>query len=82
MFSEQEVENLIKGVSRFGHGKWQKILTTYTFDSRTAVNLKDAFRVIERRNWKETEARLNLITPSRHSAFAPSPGSQPRLLPR
>lgn len=82
-FSETEIENLQKGVKRFGFGKWRKILQTYLFDRRTAVNLKDAYRVIERRRWKETKRKLDEITPTRRGAFDPSPGSQRRrLLPR
>jgi len=78
LFSDVELGNLVKGVKRFGFGKWQKILHTYKFDSRTAVNLKDAYRVIERRRWKVTKSRLAEITPSRRGAFDPSPGSLPR----
>jgi hypothetical protein len=82
-FSETEIENLVQGVKRFGFGKWRQILQTYVFDGRTAVNLKDAYRVIERRRWKETKRNLEEVTPSRRGAFEPSPGSQRRrLLPR
>ena len=82
-FSKTEIENLVQGVKRFGFGKWRKILQTYVFDGRTTVNLKDAYRVIERRRWKETKRNLEEVTPSRRGAFEPSPGSQRRrLLPR
>lgn len=48
-FSEQEVENLMTGVKRFGVGKWKEILCCYEFNSkRTAVDLKDKYRNIQR----------------------------------
>jgi hypothetical protein len=45
-WSEQETNDLLLGVSRFGIGNWKKILqcTDFTFHQRTAVDLKDRFR--------------------------------------
>lgn len=45
--SDQETEDLLKGVARFGIGSWTKILNCedYSFDKRTALDLKDRFRV-------------------------------------
>jgi hypothetical protein len=42
-WSEEETADLVKGVSKFGIGSWKKILQhpDYTFNSRTAVDLKD-----------------------------------------
>ncbi|USP82577.1 hypothetical protein yc1106_09851 [Curvularia clavata] len=46
-WSEQETKDLLIGVSRFGIGNWKKILQCpdFTFNNRTAVDLKDRFRV-------------------------------------
>ncbi|KAF2642925.1 hypothetical protein P280DRAFT_240759 [Massarina eburnea CBS 473.64] len=46
-WSEQETKDLLVGVSRFGIGNWKKILqcSDFTFNQRTAVDLKDRFRV-------------------------------------
>ncbi|KAL8708243.1 MAG: hypothetical protein Q9220_006820 [cf. Caloplaca sp. 1 TL-2023] len=48
-WSEEETYCLVKGVDRFGVGKWTKILNhpAYAFaDGRTPVDLKDRFRTI------------------------------------
>ncbi|KAL5114220.1 hypothetical protein ACEQ8H_007872 [Pleosporales sp. CAS-2024a] len=46
-WSDDETRDLLLGVSRFGIGKWKRILQCpdYTFHGRTAVDLKDRFRV-------------------------------------
>jgi len=46
-WSEEETADLLKGVARFGIGSWTKILRheDYSFDRRTALDLKDRFRV-------------------------------------
>jgi hypothetical protein len=46
-WSDEETRDLLLGVSRFGIGKWKRILncSDYTFSGRTAVDLKDRFRV-------------------------------------
>ena len=46
-WSEQETADLLKGVAKFGIGSWTKILKCedYSFDRRTALDLKDRFRV-------------------------------------
>lgn len=46
-WSEEETADLLKGVAKFGIGSWTKILRCeeYTFDRRTALDLKDRFRV-------------------------------------
>lgn len=43
----EETEHLLKGVSRFGVGNWTKIknCSDYRFNNRTALDLKDRFRV-------------------------------------
>lgn len=46
-WSEEETSSLLKGVARFGIGSWTKILNCkeYDFPNRTALDLKDRFRV-------------------------------------
>eukprot|EP00742_Colponemidia_sp_Colp-10_P007061 GILJ01007579.1.p1 GENE.GILJ01007579.1~~GILJ01007579.1.p1 ORF type:complete len:507 (+),score=107.94 GILJ01007579.1:112-1521(+) len=43
-WSDEEVNNLREGVKRFGVGRWKDILQTYSFETRTAVDLKDKWR--------------------------------------
>ncbi|KAK0661539.1 Telobox protein 1 [Lasiodiplodia hormozganensis] len=45
-WTEEETTTLLKGVARFGIGNWKKILDCpdFSFDGRTAVDLKDRFR--------------------------------------
>ncbi|CAK3774719.1 telomere-associated 1 [Lecanosticta acicola] len=47
-WSDEETEYLLKGCSRFGVGSWTKILncSDYEFSNRTALDLKDRFRVV------------------------------------
>ncbi|KAI5272793.1 hypothetical protein E4T47_03918 [Aureobasidium subglaciale] len=47
LWTDQETDDLLAGVSRFGIGSWKKILfcSDYQFHKRTAVDLKDRFRV-------------------------------------
>jgi hypothetical protein len=46
-WSDEETRDLLLGVSRYGIGKWKKILhcSEFKFEGRTAVDLKDRFRV-------------------------------------
>ena len=46
-WSDEETKDLLVGVSRFGIGSWKKILQCeeFQFHGRTAVDLKDRFRV-------------------------------------
>ena len=46
-FSEEETQNLIKGVDQFGVGHWKMILLNYKFDDRSCVDLKDKWRNLE-----------------------------------
>ena len=46
-FSEEETQNLIKGVEQFGVGHWKMILLNYKFDDRSCVDLKDKWRNLE-----------------------------------
>eukprot|EP00026_Physarum_polycephalum_P003963 Phypoly_transcript_03980.p1 GENE.Phypoly_transcript_03980~~Phypoly_transcript_03980.p1 ORF type:complete len:693 (+),score=217.82 Phypoly_transcript_03980:86-2164(+) len=47
-FSIAEEQYLHKGVERFGVGKWKEILMSYNFNNRTAVDLKDKWRNIQK----------------------------------
>ncbi|KAK4495376.1 hypothetical protein PRZ48_013707 [Zasmidium cellare] len=46
-WSDQETHDLLQGVAQFGIGSWTKILNCddYSFNNRTALDLKDRFRV-------------------------------------
>lgn len=46
-WSAEETKHLLDGVSRFGIGKWTQVLncSDYKFERRTAIDLKDRFRV-------------------------------------
>ncbi|KAL7718274.1 Myb family DNA-binding domain containing protein [Entamoeba marina] len=46
-FSEEETQNLIEGVNRFGVGHWKTILNNFQFDGRSCVDLKDKWRNLE-----------------------------------
>lgn len=57
-WSEQETADLLKGVAKFGIGSWTKILKCedYNFDRRTALDLKDRFRVCCPEHYKKPKA--------------------------
>jgi hypothetical protein len=58
-WSEEETADLLKGVARFGIGSWTKILRheDYSFDRRTALDLKDRFRVCCPEHYKKPKTR-------------------------
>lgn len=62
-FSEDEENALIKGVQRFGEGKWALILKEYKshFIERTGVNLKDKWRNIKKKASKENDKKILII---------------------
>jgi len=72
-WSDDETRDLLLGVSKFGIGKWKRILQCpdYTFHERTAVDLKDRFRVCcppegsKRRGYKrqDDEAAESMTSP-------------------
>ncbi|KAG8624809.1 hypothetical protein KVT40_007876 [Elsinoe batatas] len=47
-WTDEETHALLQGVRQFGAGNWKKILTCseYSFNHRTATDLKDRFRVV------------------------------------
>ena len=52
-FSESEIENLVKGVKKFGVGRWREILQFFEFQERSTVDLKDKWRNMEKKRRKE-----------------------------
>ncbi|KAK4609427.1 telomere-associated protein 1 [Fulvia fulva] len=56
-WSDEETEDLLKGVARFGIGNWTKILKCpdYDFHLRTALDLKDRFRVCRPDDYRSTK---------------------------
>lgn len=47
-WSEEEIDNLYKGVIRFGVGNWKEILKHYNFHERNSIDLKDKWRNLEK----------------------------------
>eukprot|EP01112_Ceratiomyxa_fruticulosa_P022959 TRINITY_DN8581_c0_g1_i1.p1 TRINITY_DN8581_c0_g1~~TRINITY_DN8581_c0_g1_i1.p1 ORF type:complete len:573 (-),score=125.13 TRINITY_DN8581_c0_g1_i1:319-2037(-) len=43
-WTQQEVQNLLDGVTRFGVGQWSLIEKNYNFNNRKQVDLKDKYR--------------------------------------
>ncbi|KAF2146331.1 uncharacterized protein K452DRAFT_305274 [Aplosporella prunicola CBS 121167] len=60
-WTEDETTDLLRGVARFGIGNWKKILSCpdYTFDGRTAVDLKDRFRTCCPEEYRKLKAPSN-----------------------
>lgn len=46
---DTEDKNLMEGIKVFGEGNWKNILDEYNFSNRTAVNLKDRYRVLKQK---------------------------------
>jgi hypothetical protein len=92
-WSEQETKDLLVGVSRFGIGNWKRILqnTDFTFNNRTAVDLKDRFRVCcpgeglrqrqpkktKKKHSEETPSELPLATSHTHQTSTPPSQEKP-----
>lgn len=77
-FSEEERAHIMDGVRRFGMGTrnlWRRILCSYRFNNRSSVDIKDAFRTMQRAAWKEKKVIMDQRTPSRRSVldFTPFP---------
>ncbi|KAF2861427.1 hypothetical protein K470DRAFT_194218, partial [Piedraia hortae CBS 480.64] len=55
-WSDDETADLLRGVARFGVGNWTKILRCpdYNFSHRTALGLKDRFRVCRPEDYKRS----------------------------
>lgn len=52
VWSHAETENLLKGVKKFGIGKWHKIMQHFEFASyRNACSLKDKWRNLQGRKY-------------------------------
>jgi len=48
-FSDDEVDNLMRGVAKFGEGQWSKILHSYLFQPfRNSIDLRDKWRNMEK----------------------------------
>jgi hypothetical protein len=57
-WSNDETANLLKGVAKFGIGNWTQILNCpdYKFEGRSAIDLKDRFRVCCPNDYKTSRA--------------------------
>ncbi|XP_030632652.1 telomeric repeat binding factor a [Chanos chanos] len=47
-WSQQETEWIREGVRRYGAGRWEKIKSSFPFQGRSAVNIKDRWRTMVR----------------------------------
>lgn len=58
-WSDEETADLLKGVAKFGIGSWTKILKCedYNFERRTALDLKDRFRVCCPEHYRKPKSR-------------------------
>jgi hypothetical protein len=75
-WSNQETKDLLMGVSRFGIGNWKKILhcPDLSFDGRTAVDLKDRFRVCcPGEGLKQRKPKGKGVAAAEKSLLPPSP---------
>ncbi|KAM0356079.1 hypothetical protein ACHAPU_000473 [Fusarium lateritium] len=68
-WSEEETNHLLLGVDRHGVGKWTKILedADFTFNDRTAGDLKDRFRTCCPDELRKSNGPFVLASPSRSS---------------
>ena len=59
-WTDDEVDSLIKGVEKYGIGKWSKILDEFFLGSeRTSTNLKDKYRLLTNKSsWKNASKRV------------------------
>ncbi len=48
-WTDQEIENLVRGVKECGEGHWKEIMAKYTFVNRSNIDLKDKWRNLTRR---------------------------------
>lgn len=69
-----ETEDLMAGVRKYGVGKWKQILddTTYRFDERNSVDLKDRYRVCSK-----DDPSMLLVTPTLISPVTSPKSSDP-----
>ncbi|KAK8239520.1 hypothetical protein IWZ00DRAFT_516914, partial [Phyllosticta capitalensis] len=63
-WTEQETTHLLKGVAKFGIGNWKRILECdeYSFNERTAVDLKDRFRTCCPDEYRKLKAPASTTT--------------------
>jgi hypothetical protein len=56
-YTDEEKRMLLEGVAKFGVGKWKEILKEYDFtgNDRSAVNLKDLYRTLQRKSLKKVD---------------------------
>jgi hypothetical protein len=56
-YTDEEKRMLLEGVAKFGVGKWKEILKEYDFtgNDRSAVNLKDLYRTLQRKSSKKVD---------------------------
>lgn len=77
-WTEEETQNLMEGCKRHGVGNWKKILTdpNFSFNCRTAVDLKDRFRTSFPEEYSRLYPNARTHKVKRHS----STGAVPSLI--
>lgn len=75
-WTDDETKDLLRGVEKHGSGKWKSILNdeAFSFENRTAVDLKDRYRVCisrpnKSRNDIEAQRSAEPLTPSSPSTI-------------
>lgn len=76
-WTEEETGNLLRGVAKYGVGNWKEILedSSFTFNARSAIDLKDRFRTCFPPELKGKSAKFGPETSTKSAANPKSKSS-------